>query len=349
MSTTPSVSIESLQRENVNYQPVLQNLPALLLEPVLALLHANLLEVEGEDRRTNIRRKGMLMGPYVPGTSGASEKEIMKIIESSLKVDKCYIGLKDYIGNYKAKKVLSNQGEKIDNKSKKHPLEQEILNKQVTTFIEDFVVSMFHAERDDSGKTPLDSFDGLYTKLALLIAAGEISTAKGNLIETGAFVTPANSDDIAAYTKIVAWFEAFNPFLKNVQFDWHVPQTVLSYIKKAYKNKVKAFKDPTLEEVLQAIKDDAMLSYVPNAIYSPILGTGQRMTATIPGNIDIGMNTKSDTQFVQVRSPYEDPNFVQFWIQGDFGTRWNDWHSKIFACNEQSSVANILLAGDYQS
>jgi len=344
---TPSVTIESLQRENVNYQPVLRNLPALLLEPFLALFHANLLEVQGEDRIINARRKGLLMGPYVPGTSDATEQEIMKMVESALKVETCYIAIKDFIGNYKTKKVLSNQGEKIDNKTKQHPLERIILEKQVTTFIEDFILASFHAERDNSGTSPMDAFDGLYTKLSALIVAGEVSTAKGNLVESGAFTAPANENDTAAYDAIVEWFEALNPFLKNLQLDWHVPQTVLSYIKKAYANKLKNFKAPTTADLLQAIKDDAMLAYVPNAIYSPILGTGQRMTVTTPGNIDIGMNTKSDTQFVQVRAPYTDPNIAQFWIQGDFGTRWNDWDKKLFACNEQASAANLTLAGDY--
>jgi len=347
MPQTPVISVDTLQRENVNYQEYFKNLPAFLLEIFLATFHANLLEVQGEDRLLLTRRKGNLMGPYVPGSSEASEREVMKIVESALKVEKCYLGLKDYIGNYKNKKVLSNQGEKLDNKTKKHPLEVEIISKSVTTFVEDFVLSSFHAERDNDGTTPMDAFDGLYTKLADLITAGEVSEAKGNLIPTGAFTTPEDADDTEAFDMLVEFFEALDPFAKSVQLDLHIPQTVLSYVLKAYKNKVKNFKDPTLAEVMQAIKDAALLSFVPNAIYSPILGTGQRITVTTPGNIDIGMNTKSDVQFVQVRQPYPDPNFIQFWIQGDFGTRWNDWHRKVFACNDQASQANVSLAGDY--
>jgi hypothetical protein len=58
------------------------------------------------------------------------------------------------------------------------------------------------------------------------------------------------------------------------------------------------------------------------------------------------MDTLGDEAFVQVRNPYEDPNLVQFWIQGKYGTRIRELHEKAFQINEGSPVANTL-SGDY--
>ena len=79
---------------------------------------------------------------------------------------------------------------------------------------------------------------------------------------------------------------------------------------------------------------------------SNIMGTGQRIILTAPGNFDFGMDTLGDETFVQVRNPYEDPNLVQFWIQGKYGTRIRSIHEKVFQVNEGTPVG-LQLSGDY--
>jgi hypothetical protein len=58
------------------------------------------------------------------------------------------------------------------------------------------------------------------------------------------------------------------------------------------------------------------------------------------------MDSLGDESFVQVRNPFEDPNYVQFWLQAKYGTRIRSIHEKVFQVNEGSAVG-VQLSGDY--
>jgi hypothetical protein len=60
------------------------------------------------------------------------------------------------------------------------------------------------------------------------------------------------------------------------------------------------------------------------------------------------MRTGSDKGFVQVRNPYKDPNWVQYWSQFEVGCRVRSIHAKEFMVNDLTNTA-IELAGDYRS
>jgi len=344
---TKIVNLAGLQKANEYYQPTLQQLPAFLLEPFLKKFNMNLISVNNKDVKKLLKRRGALMRPYGNlGGETAQQKEVFKIIESVLTVDKAFIALKDYIGNYTEKEVLVAAGNKVDNKTKKHPLEKLILEQAVKTFVEDYVVCSFHAERNDDGTTPAEAFDGFYPKLAALIVAGEVSTAKGNLIETGEFAAPVSgsSDPLG---QLLTFCRGLNPFLKNIPFDLIAPSNVITHARDGLVAKYSNLKTVTTADLLEYLKDNADLSFVPNLATHAVLGTGQRIMACKPGTLSVGMNTKTDVDFMQVRAPYEDPNLIQFWIQAEFGSRIDDWDPKLFACNEQASVANLTLMGDY--
>jgi hypothetical protein len=343
---TKIVNLAGLQKANETYQPTLQQLPAFLLEPFLKKFNLNLITVNNKDVKKLLRRRGALLAPY--GTLGgetASQKEAFKIIESVLTVDKCFIALKDYIGNYTEKEVLVAAGNKVDNKAKNHPLAKLILEQVVKTFVEDYIVCSFHAERDNNGTGPADAFDGFFPKLAALITAGEVATNKGNLIETGVFAAPGEGSD--PLKSLVDWFRALNPFLKSIPFDFISPSGIITHARDGLSIKAQSHKFVTTDDLMEYIKDNADLAFKPNLCTHPVLGTGQRIMAVKPGTLSVGMNTKTDVDFVQVRAPYEDPNLIQFWIQAEFGSRIDDWDQKLFATNEQPSVANLSLMGDY--
>ena len=67
---------------------------------------------------------------------------------------------------------------------------------------------------------------------------------------------------------------------------------------------------------------------------------------TQPGNLDLGMNTFGDAGFVQVRSPFEDPNEVQFWNQFEIGMRIKNLNKNGFMISDGSVTGNEL-SGDY--
>jgi hypothetical protein len=340
------VNITSLTRAAVEYDNLLRTLPYLTLEEVVSTFKFNMKELAHKHILTSFERKAGVMKPYGATVTEDEEQEIGKLKESTLELEMAYCSIFDKITNYKEVKVLSNAGEKIDNKTKKHPLEQHVLETIVRTWGEDVVDALFPGERDESNASPLGAFDGFDTKCAALVVAGEVSVAKGNLIQTGAIATPVDGDT-DALDAIVAWFRQFDPKLRNVPKLWYVPDAVLLPVLMALDNKMTNRKVIGVQDLLDYLNVHALVRNLTIANH-PCMGTGQKMYVTIPGNFDIGVNTNTDGQFVQVRSIKTDPNIVQFWIQAEYGTRINLWNKKVFVTNELAAVAN-QLSGDYNS
>ena len=129
MATT--VNIDKLTRAAVQYNNVLRELPYFKFLEIAKKLRINVLEVDGEDILISKRRKADFLRPYKAGLTLKDRKELMKFFEASLKPELTYAEVIDNITNYREKKVLSNAGEAVDNKSKKHPLELIILRDMV--------------------------------------------------------------------------------------------------------------------------------------------------------------------------------------------------------------------------
>ncbi len=103
----------------------------------------------------------------------------------------------------------------------------------------------------------------------------------------------------------------------------------------------------TFASLLTQLREDCS---IPNLqiVSHYALGVGDRLVLTEPGNLDLGMNTFSDTGFVQVRNPYENPNYVQFWMQWEIGMRVKNLHKRGFMMSDGTVTANPL-SGDYVS
>lgn len=339
------ITLAGLSRMAVEYNDVLASLPLNELNKVCKTLRINLLEVENEDKEVRRRRKAGILGAYKVGKDLNHVTELGKLIEMSLKPELVYSSFIDNITSYREKKVLSNQGEMLDNKTKKHPLESMILRDIVLSFMEDVAVNLFFADRDDSLNTPATAFDGFFTKLGALSLAGKIAVGEGNYGVTGAITAPTTETDVEAYGKIVEFIGSSNPFLLQGETLLYIPLSAVSAMRNAYKNKVKSFVDPTMGQVLEALRADTFCPGL-QIITDPVLGTGSKLILTKPGNMDIGMAPNKAEQFVQVRDPKLDPNDVQFWIQTAFDTRVKDVHQKVFKTNDGTSTASAV-AGDY--
>ena len=340
-----AINITGLQRAAEKYDDTLRMLPYLELTPTLDKLGVNFLQVDEKDKIVVFHRKAGLSKPYVVGgTNTVNEEEIGKAIERILDPKECYTALKDHIMNYRAKKVISNKPERIDNKNKRHPLEVQIIQTKIRTVGEDILSALFFGQRNNDDKSPLGMFDGFNEQIDKEITAGDIATAKGNLFETGAIATPADGNDMEAFDKLVAFVRAANPFLRHNGV-LYITQPALFNCMDALGNKLK-YKNALEWEVfvnhLRGITGAPKLQIISD----PVLGTGSRLLLTIPDNLDFGLGTLGDEQFVQVRSPYEDPNQAQFWMQWTSGTRIVSIHKKTFQVNDQTNTGTDLF-GDY--
>jgi hypothetical protein len=340
-----NVNIQALTQEAHAYEPVLQMLPFDTLEAGLSPLGINVIDVKEKNTIVSFERRGGLVRPYTAGSpdDDIDVGEIGKGTERTLDVEKAVLALRDHIANYNQTVVVGGQTA-ADNSSKKHPLERIILEAVVKTIGEDILDAAFHMKRDPLDLTPMGIADGFNTIIDDDIAANNITTGLGNLKNTGAIVMPNNDSD--AIDIVVDFIRSAHPQLRK-RGVLMIDPTTLYYVMKAMEYKVTNHQVINFQTVVDYLKS---VCFTPNLqiVTADCLGSGGRLILSAPGNFDLGLRTKTDTQFIQVRTPYKDPNWVQFWGQFEIGTRIRSIHPKMFMVNDQTNTA-IELAGDYRT
>jgi hypothetical protein len=338
-----TVDLTSLQETAIRRQKDLKMLPYFVLKETLGLHGINLFPgIQNKDVLTSFYRKSGIMKPYSSAVA-ITHGDVGKAEEMTLQVEKAYASVKDNIQNYKT----INVGPDVllgKNKSKKHPWELVMLQSIIKTFGEDIIDALFPAERDVTDQSPTGAFTGFDTLIDAFVASGDIAAGKGNLETTGAIATPTGPTDTSAADVLLAFWRAAHPMLKKKNSLLLVPSDIADHYSDAYFNKY--LHKPVMDEYNRTYLHGTgkKCRIVP----SLSMGTGQRIMLHLPGNLDFGMDTLGDETFVQVRYVYEDPNIVQFWIQGDYGCRVRELHQKVFQINEGTPVANPL-SGDYIS
>jgi hypothetical protein len=343
-----AVNITSLQRAAEKYQPDFMLLPYVMLIPALREQKLNMLEVDNKDIVIVKERSGGAARPYVAGGAVGYKAEISRLIERELQTYAAYAAIKDNIKNYTTKRVLYDATkDKVNNKTKQHPLERDIIADVIKTVAEDIIDCLWHATRDTSDLTPQGMANGFNTLIDTAVAAGDITSGKNNLVACGSLAAPANATDTTAFTSLRDWLRNTHQKIRSKALVLYIPNNSLINVKDALENKKTSYKDVSFAAVLAQLREDCTL---PNlqivSHYS--LGTGDRLTLTEPGNLDVGMNSFSDAGFIQVRSPYEDANDVQFWNQFDIGMRIKNLNVRGFMVSDGTVTANPL-SGDYES
>lgn len=337
------VDISTLQESAIRYDSDLKMLPITTLSEELGKLGIALIpNVQYKDIRTYFERSGGIMAPYSAGTLNNSN--LGKAIEAVLEVQDAYASVKDNIRSYKTTKIGPDQllGK---NTSKVHPWQKTMLWAIVSTFGEDLGDCLFGGTRNASGTTPKDLFNGFDTLLTTQVSAGNITVGKGNKYATGAITAPSDATDTDAFDQLRALYASAHPAMKRVNTIMMVNYDVHEAFQQAHFNKFKYA--PKVDEYERTVLEGTggKCKIVP----SSFMGTGDRVILTIPGNFDFGMDSMKDQQFVQVRAPYEDPNYVQFWIQGSYGVRINSINKKTLIINDGTPIHTTSFAGDYDS
>lgn len=342
-----TVNFEGLSSAAKRWDPVLRTLPFRQLNETAQKMKLNIMNVKsGEHIIKNKRRQANIIAPYSTGLTLADNKELMKFVEASLKPEIIFAMVEDNVTNYEEIDILSNQGNPVDNKSKKHPLEFLILRDLVISFSEDIAFNLFHAQRDEDVLSPSTAFNGFNYKLSLLKTIEQISVANKNLVNSGKFGIGTDEAPVDDYQKLVDWLRQANFFLRRSNTLLYASESVMNAVRKSYKSRVKAHTDPTFEETVRLLRDDANMPRM-EIITEPEYGTGSQLMLTIPGQLDVGTRNSTDGNFIQVRNVEKDPNEVQFWLQSAYDTRIRDIHPKEFMINEEINSINDW-AGDYK-
>jgi hypothetical protein len=320
-------------------------LPYTVLIPTLRELMLNMIEVDNKDIVIVKERAGGFAKPYVAGNPDYTA-EVSKLTERALQTETAYAAVKDNIKNYKDKRVLYDAAkDKVNNKTKQHPLERDIISDIITTVGEDIIDSLFHSAANRLDLTPMGMTDGFNTIIDNFISAGEISLALKNLVNCASLAGPQNGTDITAFTSLKDWLRNIDHKWRNRDVVLYIPYDSLINVKDALENKKTSYKDVTFAALLSQLQEDCGIPKL-KIVSHYALGTGDRLILTEPGNLDLGMNSFSDAGFVQVRDPYEDPNDVQFWMQFDIGMRIKNLNKRGFMVSDGTVTANSL-SGDY--
>lgn len=330
-----ATDITSLTETAIRYQRDLRYLPYATLAPVLGQLGITLYPgVQNKDVLTNFLRAAGIARPYVSGT--IEESEVGKVEEKTLEIHLAYANVKDNIQRYK-KTTVGPDVLLGKNKSKTHPWQMVMLTSIIRTFSEDILDALFHAVRNTATRTPMGLFNGYNKIVDDAVTAESIAAAQGNYYETGA-ISSSN-----AYEKLENMYRSAHPMLRIRPSIMLVPFHIGDKYDDAFFEKFKY--KPTMDNygrsVIQA--SNGMCSIVRTPYQA-----GSRVMIYAPGNLHFGMDNLSDADFVQVRTPYQDPNDVQFWLQAGYGTRIASVHPKVFMVNDQNDAA-AAYSGDYIS
>lgn len=340
------VNIASLQLANETYQSDFRVLPYATLIPVLQEMRISMLEVNNKDIVVVQERKGGATRPYKPGTINYVD-EITKMTERPLQVHTAVTVIKDNIQNYKEKRVLFDAGKnKINNQTGKHPLEREIISNQIKTTAEDIIDSMFHGTYNVDDQSPMGVVDGYNKIIDDMIVAGEVSNAKGNLVACGDLKAPTSASDVSAFINLRNWLRNIDPKAKKEEMMLYIPSNSLINVKDALENKKTSYKDVNFAALLTQLREDCDIPKL-QIVSHYCLGIGDRLMLTQPGNFELGMNTVSDLDFVDIRGIFEDRNLVQFWLQYEIGSRIQKLHRSAFMVSDGTVTANPL-SGDYR-
>lgn len=232
-----------------------------------------------------------------------------------------------------------------------YPISEAAVKAILATYCEDLLTNLFFGDVENEGKgdelEKLSLFNGFHTYIAHDIADGIISEANGNLVECDAISVPTDADDSTPFDTVFAWYSKWNPRLRQqAKILLYCDHLRGSYIASGYANKFHGnVKVNYLPNGNFTVPEMPRVEFVPSDVY----GTGDRLMATIPNNLQYGVDTLSNQTFVGVRvGSDEDMQEVQFQVQSKQGVRLMNPLASAF-CMSNGSIEQNVVSGDYEN
>ena len=229
------------------------------------------------------------------------------------------------------------------------PKTEDFINQIGIAFNDNIYPCIWHGD-ENSDKPEMALFNGLHANLDNDIANGVVSEAAGNLIPCAVLDAPAQEGDYQAWEDFVDWYNKWHPALKRRETIVYMSTAYGNYLADAYEQKHRS-------HLAVNFIDDANGNFkvreYPKVTFCPSddFGQGTRMIATIPGNMELGVNSEADQSFVSIMhgdpTPGGDHKTITFQIQGVFGTRILKINAADFVTNG-GTIEDKYWSGDYQ-
>lgn len=318
---------KDIQMSGPNYRPdVFQRLGISILSGV-----------KFQATTTILHRKGGTSRKKVIGTPLKSKIGYMeeRVLETTLAWNK-YL---DSSNNYRELAIVDDKGQYT------YPLSENAIRAIGTTYGEDLFNCLFHGD-SSLEDNPLNMYDGIITNIHKDVESGRISVANGNYVVLDTIDTTAlDNNDTSAWTIFQKFVDSWSSSLRNQPLVkvWCTPP-VKTAIVTAYfhafpqlqTSDVNSLKFLNMENV-ELVSEDSF-------------GIGDLLLATVPGNIEYGVDDLNDESFVKVKEGTdEDLADMQFQIQSTQGTRVINVNSQRFCMSDGQLAPKTSLAGDYKN
>lgn len=252
---------------------------------------------------------------------------------------------KDNIDNY-VETVFGTDGKP----GGEYPMSTVEVETILKSYAEDLKSNLFFGDMEnedsaDEDKQKLSLYDGFHTDMAHDIADGIISVQNKNLIPCDAITAPVDAHDSTPFDTVLEWYTKWDGRLRQQKLvKLHVDILRGLYIAQGYSNKYHG---------------NSKVNYLPNGNFtvpemprvefcpSDAWGVGTRMMATIPGNLQYGVDSENNQSFVKTQfGSDEDAQDVIFQIQSIQGTRIMNPLPSAFVMSD-GSIAENVINGDY--
>lgn len=215
----------------------------------------------------------------------------------------------------------------------------------VASYNEDVFSNLFFGDKKKGDEDALGLYDGFYTHINNAINKGEISVKQGNMVKTDAIVI-GSTDKAANWYAFKDFCNALSPKLKNAQ------EVLVLMSPECHGEIVEGYLSVYSHlQTKDVDNDDFRFVTLPNIhiVSHPVMGKGVRMIATVPGNLDFGVDSLNNMAMVRVTNNPEDLNEILYQIQSAQGTRIRMIEQSCFCVNDADANTPMSgLAGDFE-
>lgn len=321
--------------------PDLKESPALMNADIFARLYINVL-TGTEFQRTQMlfRRKGGEARQYKEGSSIKSKLGYVE--ERKLEVTLSWARYYENLQNFREKEPFSILG---SNGTYNAPVSEFIIRNIGKQFSGDVLNNIFFGNKALGVESPMGLYDGVWTMIDKEINKGTISTKAMNYVEIEPFTEPAAGEEGSNYDQFVSFVESWHPALRNAE---HVlvycsPETKRRIVT-SYMQKFTGFQSPSAGNNSFRFFDMPNIELLSHSAF----GKGSRLLASIPYNIEFGLDTLNDWNRISVDHAEDDHNILIFQVQSAQGMRILDTSAQKFCVSSQKNTQIEELNGDYQ-
>lgn len=305
-------------------------------------LNANVLSMLGINALTGVQfRDSQLVYVREAGTTRRydSQKKLKstagKLIERKLEVTLSWNRYVDNVQNYREKEPFRINSDNTFNA----PNSELAIRSIVASYNEDVFACLFHGDKEGINEA-LSLYDGFYKHIKNAINKGELK------VVNGANIIPGATDKASNWHSFKAWINALPTRLKAA------PELVVLMTDESYGEIIEGYMSVYnhLTNINDVDRPDFRFTTMPNVkcVHHPVLGKGSFMVATLPGNLDFGVDSLNNQTAVFCEKNPEDLNEYMFQIQSAQGTRVRRLEEAAIAVNNADMNTPLLdIQGDY--